>query len=344
MGYFFNKRDFVIGDSGIDCVEKVTLGKVQQSILIQAEDSSNPVLLFVHGGPCIPVPGVVSRGQDYAIATTTKELLKHFVVVFWDQRGSGKSFDNTILAESMRVDQFVSDCNELIDMLRERFHQEKIFLAAHSWGTVIGLSIASKYPEKLHVYFGISQLINWVANDKFCYKWLKSKAVEANDQKTLRKLEELGVPPYVKSVKQWTGFRPLLVKYNSMIYKSKTIKHPGMLGISKLFLNSKEYSIKDIFHTFYSAFKLVYTQELIEDFAKIDFSSIKRIDVPAFFLHGEKDIHLDGKPVEKFFQDLEAPFGKEMVWYRNSSHIFHPEDAKEIERFIIKTLIDNPIV
>lgn len=236
----------------------------------------------------------------------------------------------------MRVNQFISDCNELIDILRVRFHQEKIYLAAHSWGTVIGLSIASQYPEKLHAYVGISQLLNWTNNDKLCYEWVKSKAQDANDTKTLKKLDELGKPPYIKSVKQWTDFRLPLMKYNTMIYKSNTVKHQGMISGLKLFLNSKEYSLKDIFHTFYSSYKMTYTQEIIEDFAKIKLESITRIDVPIFFLHGKRDVHVNGEPVNKFFDDLKAQFGKTLVWYDNSSHMFHPEDAKEIEKFIIE--------
>ncbi|WP_153125073.1 hypothetical protein [Peribacillus tepidiphilus] len=110
MAFYSKKRDFTIADTGIDRVEMVTLGGLNQSILIQAEDPTKPVLLFVHGGPCMPVPGVVSRGQDYAVATTTKELVKHFVVVFWDQRGAGKSFDQNIPAKSMKVEQFINDC------------------------------------------------------------------------------------------------------------------------------------------------------------------------------------------------------------------------------------------
>lgn len=338
MGFILKKRDFVIDNMGIDTVEKITIGSVKQSILVQAQNPNNPVLLFVHGGPCTPVPGVVSRGQDYAIATTTKELVKHFVVVFWDQRGAGKSYDKNIPSESMRVNQFISDCNELIDLLRERFHQEKIHLAAHSWGTIVGLSIASKYPEKLHSYVGISQVLNWANNDKLCYEWIMNKAKEANDKKTLKKLDELGLPPYTKSIKQWTDFRMPLMKYNSMIYTSQTIKHPGMMGVAKLFLNSKEYSLKDIFHTFLSSYKLTYTQEIIEDFAKIDLDSIKKINVPVFFLHGRRDVHVDSKPVEEFFKDLNAPHGKQMVLYENSSHIFHPEDAREIEKYIIESV------
>lgn len=331
------KKDFTISEKGIDSVEQISLGGVNQSILIQAENPEQPILLFLHGGPCMPIPGVASRGQDYAIATTTKELVKNFVVVFWDQRGAGKSFEKLISPDSMRVEQFIDDCNELIDFLREKFNQEKVYLAAHSWGTVIGLSIAATYPEKLHAYVGISQIMNWAENDKFCYKWLKKEAKNKNDKKTLKKLETLGMPPYVNDVKQWIDFRSPLMKYKSMIYENETVKHPGMMGVFKIFLNAEDYSLFDIYHTFRSAYNLTYTKELIEDFANINFHSINNIDVPVFFLHGKQDLHLDGEPVQTFFQKVNAP-DKKMVWFENSSHMFHPDDAKEIEKYLIEVV------
>jgi pimeloyl-ACP methyl ester carboxylesterase len=335
MGLFRGKRDFSISSSGLDLVEVVRLGGVDQSILIQAEDVTKPVLLFVHGGPCMPVPGVVSRGQDYMVSTTTKELVKHYVVVFWDQRGAGKSYQKSIPSKTFRTEHYFQDCLELIDYLRTRFQREKVYLAGHSWGSVIGLTAASRIPEKLHGYVGISQVLNWTNNDQLCYQWLKTKAESANDQKTLTKLHELGQPPYLE-VKKWTDFRRPLIKYNSMIYTSDTVKHPGMLGAFKIFLNSEEYSLKDIFHSFYSSYNLTYTQDLIEDFAKINLDALRRIDIPVAFLHGAHDFHVDGRPVESFYQKLEAPQGKEMVWYEKSSHMFHPEDARGIEKFLIQ--------
>jgi pimeloyl-ACP methyl ester carboxylesterase len=294
-----------------------------------------PVLLFVHGGPCMPVPGVVSRGQDYAVATMTKELVKHFVVVFWDQRGAGKSYQKSAPPETFRVEQFIQDCVELINLLTKRFHQDKVYLAGHSWGSIIGLTVASRAPEKLHGYVGISQILNWPNNDTLCYQWLRTKAENAKDQKTLKKLDELGPPPYLE-LKKWTDFRRPLIKYNSMIYNSDTVKHPGMLASFMIFLISTEYSLKDIFHSFYSSYNLTYTQDLIEDFSKINLDTLKRIEIPIAFLHGAHDFHVDGHPVEKFYQELDAPFGKEMVWYERSSHMFHPEDAREIEEFLIQ--------
>lgn len=335
MGLFRRKRDFVIPATGIDVVEVVRLGGVNQSILIQAEDVTKPVLLFVHGGPCMPVPGVVSRGQNYAVSTMTKELVKHFVVVFWDQRGAGKSYQKSTPPETFRVEQFIQDCEELINLLTKRFHQDKVYLTGHSWGSIIGLTVASRAPEKLHGYVGISQILNWPNNDTICYQWLRTKAENAKDQKTLKKLDELGPPPYLE-LKKWTDFRRPLIKYNSIIYNSDTVKHPGMLAAFMIFLNSTEYSLKDIFHSFYSSYNLTYTKDLIEDFSKINLDTLKRIEIPIAFLHGAHDFHVDGRPVEEFYQALDAPHGKEMVWYERSSHMFHPEDAREIEKFLIQ--------
>jgi len=99
--------------------------------------------------------------------------------------------------------------------------------------------------------------------------------------------------------------------------------------------------MKDIFHILYSSYKLTYTQALVDDFAHVDFKRTKRIEVPLAFLHGAKDIHVYGRPVEQFFQELDAPLGKELVWYENSGHMFHPDDTKSIEKYIINYAINR---
>ena len=143
MNLFSRKHDFEINVNGISAVEKVIIGEIEQFILIQAEEISNPVLLFLHGGPSMPLPGVSSRSRDYTIATNTKELVKNFILVFWDQRGTGKSYHKNIPQSTMNISQFVLDTIELTDYLRERFNKDKIFLAAHSWGTILGLKVIS---------------------------------------------------------------------------------------------------------------------------------------------------------------------------------------------------------
>ncbi len=68
---------------GIDSIEKVQLGGLDQWIQIRGHDRSKPILLFLHGGPGFP---------EMPFAHLNAELEQHFVVVQWDQRAAGKSY------------------------------------------------------------------------------------------------------------------------------------------------------------------------------------------------------------------------------------------------------------
>jgi pimeloyl-ACP methyl ester carboxylesterase len=173
---------------------------------------------MLHGGPSMPVPGVPNRGVDYALITCTKQLIKRFTLVFWDQRGTGKSFSKNIPKETMHLKQFNSDGNEMIDYLLKRFKQVKLRLMAHSWGTIIALPLAKRYPEKLYSYTGFSQVTDWVENDKLCYEWLLARVKETRNLKALNELTKVGEPPYLESFKQWSVIRKWLFKYKSMVY------------------------------------------------------------------------------------------------------------------------------
>jgi pimeloyl-ACP methyl ester carboxylesterase len=93
--------------NGISSLEEITLGDLKQWIFIRSIDQNNPILLFLHGGPGAPLLGMSSSRKYDA------ELINHFTVVHWDQRGAGKSFNRDIPSDSMTLDRFVEDCNEL---------------------------------------------------------------------------------------------------------------------------------------------------------------------------------------------------------------------------------------
>ena len=67
----------------------VKINGVEQGMFIQSRDVSNPVLLYLHGG--IP---------DYYLKQRYPTGLEQvFTVVWWEQRGSGLSFDPSIPKE-----------------------------------------------------------------------------------------------------------------------------------------------------------------------------------------------------------------------------------------------------
>lgn len=336
VGLWTRKRDFRIGGGGIDKVEVLSIGGVEQTILFQGEDVRQPVLFFLHGGPSMPLPGVSSRGRDYTVATNTKELVKEFVVVFWDQRGTGKSYSDRIPQDSMSLRQFIRDACEIVDYLRERFGQERIYLAAHSFGTLIGLHLIHEYSQKFHSYVGLSQLVSWTENDKLSYKWAMEEAAARGNRKALRELKAVGKPPYLEGLEQWGVLRKWQLRFNSMVHSDESVKHPGLNREVVAMLRSGEYTLKDVFNTFYKGFKLVYSPAFIGELPSVNVrNSIRELQVPVTFIHGRHDRHVHGRLLEEYFGELKNGKRKRLLWAERSAHIFHPEDTKWIEQVLI---------
>ena len=83
-----NARDCAVSAAkGIDEASYVAIGGIEQWIKIRGEDRSNPVLLFLHGGP-----GDVTNPWSFAFFAPWE---KYFTVVQWDQRGAGKTLRKT---------------------------------------------------------------------------------------------------------------------------------------------------------------------------------------------------------------------------------------------------------
>lgn len=90
----------IASPAGINSLEKVRLGGVDQWISLRGHDGVKPVLLFLHGGPGFP---------QMPFSHLNAELEREFVVVEWDQRGAGKSYSSALPGDSMRVERFVAD-------------------------------------------------------------------------------------------------------------------------------------------------------------------------------------------------------------------------------------------
>ncbi len=65
---------------------------------------------------------------------------------------------------------------------------------------------------------------------------------------------------------------------------------------------------------------------------------ITKLEIPIYFIHGRNDVHVFGEPVAQYYNSLIAPAGKKLVWMEKSSHMFHPDDAREIENILIHIL------
>ena len=143
--------------SSINKQEAVEIGGIKQWIGMKGNNDHHPVLLFLHGGPG---NSSMRYGDRF-----TSELQKHFVVVQWDQRGSGKTAKLNSSNQSITVALMVSDAIGMINYLRARFSKEKIYLMGHSWGGFLGLMVATNHPDLLEPTFVLLILTQQVQCD-----------------------------------------------------------------------------------------------------------------------------------------------------------------------------------
>ena len=99
-------------------------------------------IIAIHGGP----------GMDHeSIFGDFKVLAEHHTVIFYDQRGGGKS---TLPADTMTLvaKRQVQD----LDELRKHFGLARVTLMAHSYGPLLAASYAIAHPDnvKRMVFFG----------------------------------------------------------------------------------------------------------------------------------------------------------------------------------------------
>jgi pimeloyl-ACP methyl ester carboxylesterase len=164
----------------------VDVNGVRQGMFIRGRDATRPVLLFVHGGPGMP---------EYFLDRTTNPtgLEDDFVVCWWEQRGAGISYGGDIPRDSMTVDQLVDDTVTVADCLRERFHQDKVYLLGHSWGSFIGIQAAAKAPDRFHAYIGMGQVSYQQRAEVLAYRYELDEFRRRGDQKMVRTLESAPV-------------------------------------------------------------------------------------------------------------------------------------------------------
>lgn len=296
-------------ENGTATIETVQLGITRQTIMIRGQDTSHPVLLFLHGGPGFAPIGFIRHYQT--------ELEKHFIVVHWDQRGAGKSFSTNIDPKNINLDQFVSDTHDLVQLLLKRFKQKRIYLAAHSWGSIIGARFAKKYPSLLHAYIAIGQMTDVQKSEMLSYQFVLIHAQHNRKYWAMRALNHIGYPPY-RDLRHLLVQRKWLSRFGGMIRKGN-IYHYLKKG-----LFSSEYTLFDWikwFRGYRFSFKYLMPQLMQVNL----FEEIQELEIPVYFCVGRYDFLSPFEMQEQFYQQLHAPV-KDLIWFENSAHVPHLEE------------------
>jgi pimeloyl-ACP methyl ester carboxylesterase len=210
-------------------IRYLRLGGLDQWVMIRGQSVANPPLILLHGGPGLSETPFFRRFNA--------PLESAFTLVYWDQRGSGKSYDRGIPRSSMTVEQFISDLDELVDAVCARLGQKRVTIFGHSWGSALGVLYAAWYPEKVAAYVGSGQIGDWPAAESASYAFVLGEVERLHHQKGTEKLRAIGPPPYpAKSL--WTQ-RIWLNRVEGQL-RLRTL-----WNVSRMFLRGPEFSIFD---------------------------------------------------------------------------------------------------
>jgi pimeloyl-ACP methyl ester carboxylesterase len=303
----------------------VRIGGHDQSILIRGHDVTNPVLLYLSGGPGqsdLPFSRLMLAG-----------LAESLVVVSWDQRGTGTSYAALEPTSTLTLERAVADTLELTDYLRDRFGEEKIYLLGESWGTILGVLAVQQRPDLFHAYLGSGQMVNVSVTDRIIWRDLLDYAQESGDWRLYDRVLTMGEPPYRDT--PWsnafvmTQYEKLYGPYTPpAAYLERA--SAGRLGFSGVL--GSEYTLIDkanVVRGLLDTFAIMYPQ-----LQQVDLRvGATRLDVPIYLLDGQAELRGRRDLALEWFDALDAPL-KRLYSFENAAHAVAFEQFEALEELM----------
>jgi pimeloyl-ACP methyl ester carboxylesterase len=300
----------------------IKIGGVEQYINICGKDVRAPILLLVHGGPGFSDMAFAYHGYN-------RLLEERFLVVNWDQRGTGRSFSESIPSGSITVEQLVLDGGEVTEWLCRQYGQDKIFLRGHSWGGYLGMKIIERFPQFFHACFALSPFVDFSLSEPLSYRFAVEQAGSEDNQEALLELKEIGPPPYQNPMQALQIQRKWLDFYGGMVYGGR-----GRSGrLFALFTDIPGYTENDYKNavrgqevTTGTLFKEGLQRSLMQE--------VKAVNIPVFIGVGRFDYLNCFAVTSQYLESLAAP-AKELIWFENSAHFPQFSEADRFQEILI---------
>ena len=310
---------------GISLLEQIPLGGARQWISMRGADPHAPVLLFLHGGP-----GSANLAK---LRLQVPELEQHFIVVNWDQHGAGKSASLGLDYSRLSMTQMVSDAHELVTYLKARFGVEKIYLMGFSWGTVIGLSLAHLYPQDFHAFISVSQVVDPAAGERLSLEFARQRAAQAGQADAITVLAKID-PAYQSAdwFRQVSTERAWLLRYGGVYHTATSYSHEIWL-----MLKAHEYSLAEV--GLWPGRSSASLKQMWPEVMQVNFfSTVPSVDCPVYFFVGRFDYNAPGQLTAAYYEKLDAPAGKHLVWFENSAHDIFYDEPLRLEQEVLSIL------
>ena len=309
----------------------VDINGTKQGMFLQSENTENPVLLFLHGGPGSPV---ISFTKTYPTG-----LEKMFTVCWWEQRGSGLSYNRQITSKEMTMEQMISDTITVAEYLKKAFNKEKVYVMGHSWGSFLGVLTVQQAPYLFHAYIGIGQVANQVESERLAYTFMLQEFRKLNNKKMVHKLEKFPIDKdgevsddYLMSVRS-EGVTKLGI---GMMHNNLST-----IAIVKMIFGYKGYTLKEKLHyikgmtlSYKCLWGFVSQSDLIKQAPKLE--------VPVYIFQGKYDYIVSYVIAKEYLLALQAPV-KGFYTFENSAHSPYLEEPKKMCDILCSDVLNGKV-
>lgn len=297
----------------------VLINGLEQWVTIKGK-KSKPLILFLHGGPGSPI----SPYSD----NLYKELENDFIIVQWDQRGTGKTYGKNAPEEltpeylkenPLSIDLMTNDGIELSEYLLKHLKKQKIILFGTSWGSALGVKMASKRPDLYYAYVGHSQIVNPIIDIDF-YNKIYQMAEKKNDKEAIDLLNTIGRPPYDRAKKVGQLFR-VLKKYERI---NSTPAPDHWFVLSPEYDNEQDNQNRsdgdDYSFVNYTGDTKLGVQSMSADINLM--RDNLEFKIPIYLIQGNEDILTPKEKTKEYFKKIKAP-QKEYYLLPKTAHGFN---------------------
>ena len=307
----------------VDSLEAIRAGDTTQWIRIRGANASNPVILLVQQGPGLPMINEARRLEHLL------GLERVFTVVYWDQRGCGRSLRGREGRTGVSMDLMVADTVLLLEYLRNRFGG-KTSVAGFSFGAALAALAAAQRPDLVATLVATGMDIDGAAAATGAYEFALRTARQRGNRRATRQLEAIGPPPHLTS-KQF-GTR---VRWASNFGGVTTGESYASLarGLVSSLVRCADYSAGDVIRTVRG---VTATQAaLLPDLATMDLTrTLPRIDVPVVMVQGRHDQVAPGESAQQYASSLQAP-AKQLIWFESSAHTPHLDEPAKFRDVLL---------
>ena len=303
----------------------VDINGVEQGMFIRTKNENNPVLLLIHGGPGMP--------EFFLVGKYPTGFEDVFTVCYWEQRGAGVSFDPKASADALTSEQLIDDTIAVTDYLRARFHQDKVYLMAHSGGSYVGIKAAERAPERYAAYIGVAQVANQRESERRGYSYTLEQFEAQGNEKMVQKLKAYDVLTDDAALDVYSRALIRDIAMHQLGIGTMHDMDSIFTGVFFPVFGSRAYTLGEKFNIWRGK---ALSQSRMRDFvnSRVMIDEVPALDIPTYFFSGKYDYTVNYALAKDYLHAIKAPV-KGFYTFENSAHsptYEEPERTMEILR------------